>query len=120
MSAQKVSLAGGYQFERGRLLRDNTEVPVEVTPLSASKVNILSRSRKKPAVVGGKKFCPRCEGIYPQTAEFFQRDRHTADGLTSWCKSCRSEGRKASYWANPELGRQRTGPAYRKRREGVA
>lgn len=36
-----------------------------------------------------EKRCSKCGNIFPATPEFFQRDKHTKDGLRPDCKPCR-------------------------------
>jgi len=92
-----ITLAGGYRFAKGTLIHRDQVVHSEATPLSVGKVNALSKPRQNVCVGKGMKRCPQCQSELPANTENFQRDKHSSDGLTGWCKPCRSTGRKASY-----------------------
>lgn len=38
-----------------------------------------------------EKRCPRCKRMFPGTVEFFHRNRTAKDGLSWWCKECKSK-----------------------------
>jgi hypothetical protein len=38
-----------------------------------------------------EKRCTKCGDVFPTTPEFFQRDKHTRDGLRPDCKRCRTQ-----------------------------
>lgn len=37
------------------------------------------------------KTCSKCGVEYPETAEYFQKQKHGKNGLMSWCKKCHNE-----------------------------
>lgn len=61
------------------------------------------------------KRCSSCRHDKPADTDNFQRDRHSRDGLTHRCKSCRSAARIAAYWADPVKARRQNGRFYPKR-----
>ena len=63
------------------------------------------------------KTCPRCEKQFPATLEHFQRDKHAACGLYSYCKGCASIKRKARYWASPDRWREKQQDYYKASRK---
>lgn len=44
-----------------------------------------------------QKCCTKCNQWYPETTEYFHRQKHGHNGLLSWCKSCVKD-----YHQNPE------------------
>lgn len=53
-------------------------------------------------IANGQKCCSRCGVWYPHNAEYFNRDKHTKDGLRSHCKIC-SQGMSRKWnEENPE------------------
>lgn len=69
--------------------------------------------------IDGKKVCTQCAENKPATTEFFHRNKNTYTGLASNCISCVSIIRKAFYWKQPELLKQKAKEAEQKVRATV-
>jgi 5-methylcytosine-specific restriction endonuclease McrA len=48
------------------------------------------------------KNCTRCKLLFAKTTEFFTRDKRNPDGLSSWCKKCKSLTHQEWHEANRE------------------
>lgn len=47
------------------------------------------------------KKCPRCNGVFPKTIEFFTGNKGVSDGLSCYCRSCLSDIQKEYREKNP-------------------
>lgn len=43
----------------------------------------------------GKKLCTKCGRRYPNTAEYFDKNKQSSDGLHYYCKACRKAERES-------------------------
>jgi len=43
------------------------------------------------------KHCPRCKKPFPQSSQYFYRNKNSKDGLSSYCKNCSKENLKEWY-----------------------
>ena len=62
------------------------------------------------------KLCPKCGEV--KIIHMFGRDKNTATGVSSWCKSCKKEYVKARYHADPDH-RKRLIDGIRRRAYGI-
>lgn len=70
------------------------------------------RDGSLPVAPEGYKTCTKCCEVKPATAEYFQRDKKTQDGLKSQCKLCRKEYGEKHYLANAERISEKTKQYY--------
>ena len=63
------------------------------------------------------KFCIKCQS--DKTPNSFYRDRSTKDGLSTYCKNCRSIDQKKHYNKNKELYKQKSQEYYQKNKEKI-
>ena len=58
------------------------------------KCNKENRRKRLTEEQTGPKACTKCGETKPRTAEYFPLHNKKADGLDSWCRSCRNSYRK--------------------------
>lgn len=49
-----------------------------------------------------EKICSKCEGSFPATTEYFNKQLTNRDGLRGWCKGCQAIYAHAHYLAHPD------------------
>lgn len=54
------------------------------------------------SAVKNYKLCTQCNRLFPETAEYFHRNKATSSGLANKCKKCTAEYRKENYQRNKE------------------
>lgn len=68
-------------------------------------------------ILFGAKRCGGCGRTWPASADYFNRDRHRRDGLTTLCRECRRARSRRRYQDDPSIRERQTAWARAKRRE---
>jgi hypothetical protein len=76
-------------------------------------------SIKKEKIILTIKACTSCSKEYPNTLEYFYKEKLAIDGLRSKCKKCHNSQTLGSYYKNPELYKT-LGKAWRSNNKDVS
>jgi len=68
-------------------------------------------------ILFGEKTCGGCGNTWPASPDYFNRDRHRRDGLTTLCRECRRARSRRRYRDDPSIRERQTAWARAKRRE---